>query len=103
MLWKIKKTENTKIQALRGIDLELIQTKNAYEEAQKTLELQKRNKKLAEDIYKTTSLKFKEGVGSSFEMITADNEFTQAKINYLNALYELNIAYVNLKKAYGIL
>ena len=100
---KIKKTENTRIQALRGIDLELNQTKNAYEEAQKTLELQKRNKRLAEDIYKTTSLKFREGVGSSFEMITADNEFTQAKINYLNALYELNIAYVNLKKAYGIL
>ena len=100
---KIKKTENTRSQALRGINLELNQSKNAYEEAKKTLQLQKRNKQLAEDIYQTTSIKFKEGVGSSFEMVTADNEFTQAKINYLNALYQLNIAHINLQKAFGIL
>jgi outer membrane protein len=100
---KIKKTENTRSQALRGINLELNQSKNAHEEAKKTLQLQKRNKQLAEDIYQTTSIKFKEGVGSSFEMVTADNEFTQAKINYLNALYQLNIAHINLQKAFGIL
>jgi outer membrane protein TolC len=83
--------------------LELNQAVNAYDEAKKTLQIQEQNKQLAEAIYSTTSTKFKEGVGSSFEAVSADNEFTQAKINYLNALYELNIAHINLKKAYGIL
>ena len=100
---KIKQTENTKNQTLRGINLELNQAINTYDEAKKTLQLQEQNKQLAEAIYNTTSTKFKEGVGSSFEAVSADNEFTQAKINYLNALYEFNVAHINLKKAYGIL
>jgi len=100
---KIKQTENNKNQAIRGINFELNQAINSYEEAKKTLQLQKQNKELAQAIYQTTSTKFKEGVGSSFEAVSADNEFTQAKINYLNALYELNIAHINLQKAYGIL
>ena len=100
---KIKQTENNKNQAIRGINFELNQAINSYEEANKTLQLQKQNKELAKAIYQTTSTKFKEGVGSSFEAVSADNDFTQAKINYLNALYELNIAHINLQKAYGIL
>jgi outer membrane protein TolC len=100
---KIKQTENNKNQAIRGINFELNQAINSYEEAKKTLQLQKQNKELAKAIYQTTSTKFKEGVGSSFEAVSADNDFTQAKINYLNALYELNIAHINLQKAYGIL
>ena len=100
---KIKQTENNKNQAIRGINLELTQAVNSYEEAKKTLQLQEQNKRLADAIYKTTSTKFKEGVGNSFEVVSADNEFTQAKINYLNALYELNLAHINLKKAHGIL
>ena len=66
---------------------------NSYEEAKKTLQLQKQNKELAKAIYQTTSTKFKEGVGSSFEAVSADNDFTQAKINYLNASPE-NLKYI---------
>ena len=100
---KIKQNENNKSDALRGINLEINQALNSYKEAKKTLQLQEQNKQLAELIYNTTSTKFKEGVGSSFEAVSADNEFTQAKINYINALYELNVAQINLKKAYGTL
>jgi len=58
---------------------------------------------LAERIYKTTQIKFKEGVGSSFEMINAESELTTAHTNYLNALYELNVAKIDLNKALGTL
>ena len=99
----IQKTENTIQQATLGMNLEVSQARTNFENALKTLELQKKSQKLAESIYNTTAIKFKEGVGSSFEMITAESELTSAKTNYLNALYELSVAKINLDKALGIL
>ncbi|MFT4599002.1 MAG: outer membrane protein [Bacteroidia bacterium] len=97
----IKKTENTKQQALLGMNLQVSQAKTNYLNALKTIELQKKSQELAESIFNTTKIKFKEGIGSSFEMINAESELTQAKTNYLNALYELNVARIDLNKALG--
>ena len=65
--------------------------------------MQKKSQDLAESIFNTTKIKFKEGIGSSFEMINAESELTQANTNYLNALYELNVTRIDLNKALGIL
>jgi outer membrane protein TolC len=99
----MQKTENTKKQAVLGMNLQVSQAKTNYINALKTIELQKQSKVLAESIYNTTAIKFKEGIGSSFEMITAESDLTQARTNYLNALYELNVAKIDLNKALGIL
>ena len=99
----IEKTENTKRQAILGMNLQVAQAKTNYVNALKTIELQKKSQDLAERIYNTTSIKFKEGIGSSFEMINAESELTQAKTNYLNALYELSVAKIDLNKALGLL
>ena len=99
----IQKTENTKKQAVLGMNLQVSQAKTNYMNALKTIELQKKSKILAERIYTTTAIKFKEGIGSSFEMITAESDLTQARTNYLNALYELNVAKIDLNKALGLL
>ena len=98
-----KKTENTKQQALLGMNLQVGQAKTNYLNALKTIELQKKSQDLAESIFNTTKIKFTEGIGSSFEMINAESELTQANTNYLNALYELNVARIDLNKALGIL
>jgi len=98
-----KKTETTKQQALLGMNLQVGQAKTNYLNALKTIELQKKSQDLAESIFNTTKIKFKEGIGSSFEMINAESELTQANTNYLIALYELNVARIDLNKALGIL
>ncbi len=69
-----KKTENTKQQALLGMNLQVGQAKTNYLNALKTIELQKKSQDLAESIFNTTKIKFKEGIGSSFEMINAESE-----------------------------
>ncbi|MBT8327015.1 MAG: TolC family protein, partial [Bacteroidia bacterium] len=97
----IAKTNNSIEQLSNGISLEVSQARTVYSSAFKSLELQKKNVTLAEEIYKTTSIKFKEGVGSSFELITAESDLTQARTNYLNALYDLSVAKVSLDKALG--
>jgi outer membrane protein len=98
---EITKTENTKKQATLGMNLQVSQAKTNYANALKGLEIQKKSQALAESIFSTTSIKFKEGLGSSFEMINAENDLTQAKTNYLNALYNLNVAKIDFDKALG--
>ena len=97
----IAKTLNTMEQVENGIQLEVQQAQNRFTHASNNLNLQQKNKDLAEEIYRTTSIKFKEGIGSSFEMIQAENELTEAKTNYLNAVYELSVAKIQLDKALG--
>jgi outer membrane protein TolC len=99
----IEKTQNTKQQALLGMNLQVSQAKTNYANALKSIELQKKSQTLAKSIYTTTTIKFKEGIGSSFEMINAESELTQANTNYLNALYELNVTRLDLNKALGTL
>ena len=99
----IRKTENTKQQALLGMNLQVSQAKTNYLNTLKTIELQKKSQDLAESIFNTTKIKFKEGIGSSFEMINAESELTEANTNYLNALYEINVARIDLNKALGSL
>ncbi len=67
----------------------------------KNLENQKKNKALAKSIYETSKIKFQEGVGSSFELIQAQSDQTQAEISYSNALYELIVANIDLQTALG--
>ena len=97
----IMKTDNSLAQLSNGINLEVAQARSIYINALENMELQKNNMDLAQSIYNTTSIKFKEGVGSSFEMVQAESDLTTANTNYLNALYELNVAKISLDKALG--
>lgn len=99
----IQKTQNTKQQALLSVNLQVSQAKTNYTNALKSIKLQKESQALAKSIYNTTTIKFKEGIGSSFEMINAESDLTQAKTNYLNALYDLNVSRIDLNKALGTL
>jgi outer membrane protein TolC len=95
------KMENTLEMAKNGIALEVAQAVISYENAYKNMQLQKQSMDLSLRIYNTTEVKFKEGIGSSFEMVTAERDLTMAQTNYLNALYELSVAKINLDIAYG--
>lgn len=99
----MQQTANSKVLSLQNVNLQVSQAKNNYINALQSIEQQKKTNQLAENIYRTTAIKFKEGLGSSFEMITAESDLTKAKTNYLNALYELNIAKIDLNKALGLL
>lgn len=71
--------------------------------AVKTLESQKRNVSLAEEVARVTKVKYKEGVGSSLEVTDAENALRQAQVNYFAAIYDALVADVDLKKAKGLL
>ncbi|HKK73717.1 MAG TPA: TolC family protein [Saprospiraceae bacterium] len=86
---------------LQSIELEVTNARSAYTTAQKSLEAQERNLKLAERIYNTTQIKYREGVGSSLEVNQAEQSLYTAQGNYIQALYNLAVAKYDLLTAQG--
>lgn len=84
-----------------SIDLQVkqgqITLKNAYE----TLQEQKINMELAQEIVRVSKIKYKEGVGSNLEVITAEISYKEAQTNYFTTFYNALIAKVDLDKALG--
>jgi len=85
----------------RVITLEVENARNEYLNAKQRVESQTKNLTLAEKIYNTTSIKYKEGVGSSLELSNAERELYQTQQLMINARYELLTAKRNLDKALG--
>ena len=85
----------------QSIDLEASQAGINIKNAFATLETQKRNLDLAQEIVRVSKIKYKEGVGSNIEVINAESSFKEAQTNYFAALYDLMIAKVDLSKAKG--
>ena len=56
-----------------------------------------------EEIYRVAGIKYKEGVGSSLELTSAQSDLNQAQVDYLNAVYEALMAELEMKKSFGLL
>lgn len=97
----LMKIENNFTSLKSAIDLEVKQAAIGYLNAIKSLESQRANTKLAENIARITKIKYEEGVGSNLEVIEAEAALKEAQVNYYNALYDALITKVDLDKAYG--
>lgn len=85
----------------RGIRLEFENGKTNYLNALNTLEARKKSFDLAKRIYDTAKIKFKEGIGSSLEIVSAERDMVAAQANVLDAQYNVILAKVDLDKALG--
>ncbi|MFY0654070.1 MAG: TolC family protein [Cyclobacteriaceae bacterium] len=83
------------------IDLEIEQGLNGYNKSIDNMKSQKENMELAANVYETTKIKYREGVGSNSEVLDADASLKQSQTNYYNALYDALVAKVELQKAMG--
>lgn len=95
------KIENNFSSLKSAIDLEVKQAAINYLNAIKSLESQRANSGLAENIARITKIKYEEGVGSNLEVIEAEGSLKESQINYYSALYDALVAKVDLDKAYG--
>ncbi len=73
----------------------------SYVNAKNTVSSRKESLDLAERIYDKTQIKYKEGVGASLEVRQAQTELYQAQAEYVNGLYDLLVAKVDLEKSLG--
>lgn len=97
----VEKTENNITNVKQAIDFEQTITRSTVRSALIDLDLQERNMQLAEKVFNATKLKFQEGLGSSFEVLTSDTDMQRAQANYFNALYNAIVARISYQNALG--
>lgn len=97
----LQKIDNGFTALKSGIDLEINQAAINYQNAITSLESQRANQKLAENVARVTKIKYEEGVGSNLEVVEAEASLREAQINFYTALYDALVAKVDLDKAYG--
>lgn len=68
-----------------------------------TVDNQKKNMELAEQVYSSTKLKYEQGLGSNQEIYNAQTELKVAQNNYYGAFYDAIIARIDYLKATGTL
>ena len=83
------------------IDNDIDSAKNSFNSAISSLNYQKKNMTLAENIFQQTKKKFEAGTGSQTEINQAQTDLKAAQTNYINALSTAIISKVDFIKATG--
>jgi outer membrane protein TolC len=99
----VEQTENLIRNTENQIDMEVQQAQINLENSLQTLEIQRENMELAEEVTRVTKIKYQEGVGSNLEVIEAENSYVTAETQYYEALYNALVARTSYQKATGTL
>lgn len=94
----IAKTEISVKQAQQGLALQSAQSFTGYTAALSNVQNSRESVQLAERIRDRARIKFQEGVGSSVELLQAENELLSAQAAYVNAAQQLIDSRVTLDK-----
>ncbi len=97
----LQKTKNNIDQLKLSIDNDVEQARLKMKSALATIESQKKNILLAEQVYRTTKLKYEQGLGSNQEIYNAQTELKVAQNNYYSSLYDAISAKIDYLKATG--
>lgn len=84
-----------------GLTMEVETARKQYLNAEARVNNQQKNLDLAQRIFNTTQTKYKAGIGSSFEMVQAEQSLYAAQQTLMNARFDLLTARVAIKKALG--
>jgi outer membrane protein TolC len=97
----IQKTKNNIKNAESGFDMEFNAAVVAYNNSIESLQSQKKNMELADEVFKVTQVKYQNGVGSNLELVNAQQSLRESQANYIEALYNFYSAKLDLDKAQG--
>ena len=93
---------NNNVSQLRSsIDNDVAQSRIQLKSALSTMDAQKRNIELAQQVYNSTKLKYEQGLGSNLEISTAQADLVTAQNNYYSAIYDAIISKIDYLRASG--
>lgn len=84
-----------------GLDLAYQNAKSQIENSLNTLEYQKANVALAEDVLANTKSNYQYGLATLTDLLDAENSLVQAKNNYTNAILDYKVAEIQYYKSKG--
>ncbi len=97
----LSKTYNNRDSLQASIDNDVTQSRINLKTALYTLDNQKQNIELAQQVYNTTKLKYDQGLGSNQEINQAQTDLVTAQNNYYSSLYDAIIAKIDFLTAAG--
>lgn len=84
-----------------GVELENYQLKETYQNYQSAVERLEDNMGLAQQVYDNAQIKYKNGLGSSYDIVVAETSLKESQTNYLGAVYDLLVTKTDLNKNTG--
>lgn len=98
---ELQQTDN-KIDDLKlSIDNAVAQARKNFKTAILTLDFQKKNMALAEQVYNQTKKKYEAGVADASSITNAESDLKVAQNNYISAMYDAIIAKIDYNNATG--
>jgi outer membrane protein TolC len=85
----------------QSINLEVSNALTQYRNTLQRIENEGQNVQLAEEVYRVTQLEFREGVGTSTDVVNAETALRQAQTTYITTLLDLYTARLDLERAKG--
>lgn len=90
-----------KQQLTQAIEIEIAQAIQKMKEAQERIDAQKKSVRQAEKAYQIAGVRYEQGIGTQLELFDARLALNRIKTNYLQAIYDYNIALFSWQKAIG--
>ncbi|WP_153799582.1 TolC family protein [Foetidibacter luteolus] len=98
---ELEQTKNQMQNLKNTIDNDVALARNNFRSAILTLDFQKKNITLAEQVYNQSKKKYESGLGSTIDITNAQTDLKTAQTNYTGALYDAVIAKIDYLKAIG--
>jgi outer membrane protein TolC len=87
--YDLEKSSLNKANVEQGLIMEFETAKSNYQTAFSNFTTNKESMELSKKVYNKTIIKYREGVGSSFELTQNQNQFLTAESNYYNSILSL--------------
>lgn len=98
---EIQKVQNDMAMFEEAVKMETRNAITSLDNAYLDVQNAKRNLDLSQEVYRISTTKYEEGVGSNLEVIDAEGTLLESQINYLAALYDYTLAKVELRRLMG--
>lgn len=97
----VLKSKNDLLNVKNALSLQANQARIVYVNGLHSLDNQKQNQSLAQEVLRVSKIKYQQGVGSSIEVTQAQTSLEDADNKYIQSLYDALVSKVDLDKAYG--
>jgi len=87
---------------MKGIELQIKVSETTYTSSLYEEQNTQKSLTLSEKIYNKSRIKFKEGLGSSFELVQAEQDFTTNQLRKIQATLGVLNSKADLDKAQGV-
>ncbi len=98
---QLQQTQNTIKNLENNIDNDVQTARVQIRNALTTMDEQKKNMALAEQVYNQTKKKYEQGLGTNLEITNAEADLITAQNNYFSAVYDAIIARIDYSRAVG--